>query len=100
MTEMAPENLTPAEELGLLVGAAYGTALAERDTARAVAEATAAHLTDLADAARAVLALDALQSLTWAHDEDTVQRLRTTLETVDSYQTDEKETPDGPNEEG
>lgn len=87
-------HLNEAERLGLIVGAAYGQALAERDLAQAQAAIQAKTIRDLVDAAEKVLALDALDNLTWAHDEDAVTALRELVQgigPVDSDQTQPQE---------
>lgn len=68
MAQVPPgmEDLTEAERLGLVVGAAYGQALAERDQARAIAvhlEQENAHLRDLL-----AYAVQEWPDTTWAAD--------------------------------
>jgi len=71
------DGMNEAERLALIVGAAYGRALADRDEARALVQSLSASLTALADAADAVLGLDALaQGVTFAHDDRAVEHLR------------------------
>lgn len=69
-------DLNEAERLALVVGAAYGNALADRDEARQTVQSLSAALTALASAAEDVLALEVLGSLTFAHDERTADHLR------------------------
>lgn len=76
-----PLDLSQAEQLGILVGSAYGTALAERDKARAIAVALEQ---DLAQAERVLLeaeellaaAVLRLDETTWAVDSALAGRVR------------------------
>lgn len=70
------DGMTEAERLGLIVGAAYGKALAERDEARAQASDLRHRLGVLLARCDRVLSLDVLDNLTWAGDETIVIRLR------------------------
>lgn len=83
------DGMNEAERLALIVGAAYGKALAERDEARAQVAALAQDLADLGSAAQAVLALDVLAQVTWAHDEQAVQTLRQAVGSVQAPETQE-----------
>lgn len=77
-TNLHPEeadNLTEAERLGIVVGMAYGNAIADRDIAREMHAAAEQELTELLQAARDVLALDLVKNPTFAHDEDALARL-------------------------
>lgn len=80
LTEGDLEGMGDAERLGLIVGASYGAALADRDQARSQVAILGDALTTLDLAARAVLALDSVKSLTWAQDERTVDTLRQAVE--------------------
>lgn len=77
-TDLHPEeadNLTEGERLGIIVGMAYGNAVAERDIARDLHAAAVKELEELREAARDVLALDLVKNPTFAHDEDALVRL-------------------------
>lgn len=96
------DHLTEAERLALIVGAAYGNALAERDQARAQVEELHAELKSLAHATSEVLGhVPGLGpgEQTWAQDADLVEALRERLE--DAYKALESvqapETPEGGN---
>lgn len=91
------DDMTEAERLALVVGAAYGNALAERDQARAQVESLAFALTTLAHATSTVLGLDFMGQVTFAHDALAVEAQREALESA--YQALESvqapETPEG-----
>lgn len=103
MEVSVPVDLTPEEcaaipdheRMGIIVAQAYGTALAERDQARAVADSLAVTHASLLEAAADVLALDLVQHPTFAHDENAVARLRCLVDAgidamvVDSTRTQE-----------
>lgn len=89
LTQADLDEMNEAERLALIVGAAYGKALAERDKARAIAVRLEQELAQVCAAAHAVLGLDVLDVLTWAHDEAKVDHLRTTLQAVESVQAPE-----------
>jgi hypothetical protein len=92
LNQEALDGLNEAERLGLIVGAAYGQALAERDEARAQVAIQAVTIRDLVDAARKVLAIDSLEHLTWAHDEDAVTALREVVQGIGSLDSDQTPT--------
>lgn len=93
ITQEDLDALGEAERLALVVGAAYGRALHERDEARAMVERLGDAIVDLDVAARDVLTLDALENPTWAQDERLADNLRAALEAarraVDSIQTNQ-----------
>lgn len=89
LTQDDLEGMNEAERLALVVGAAYGKALSERDEAQAQVAALEDRLNTLAHAARGVLALDVLAQVTWAHDEATVNALRAAVESVQAPETQE-----------
>lgn len=70
------DGMNEAERLALVVGAAHGNALAERDEARAQASDLRHRLGVLLARCDRVLTLDVLDNLTWAGDETIVTRLR------------------------
>ena len=70
------DGMNEAERLALIVGSAYGAALADRDLARTEAADLRHRLGVLLARADNVLALDVLKDLTWAGDERAVTRLR------------------------
>lgn len=80
-------ELSEAERLGLLVGSAYGAALAERDEAQARVAALEDQVNTLVHAARRVLDLGVLENLTWAKDEDDVAALRQAVESIQAPET-------------
>lgn len=82
---------TEAERLGLLVGAAYGEALAERDDARALAETIGARYAEALTHLEAVLATSPAVA-TFAGDDDTLTSAREFLaRAVESSGTPEQE---------
>lgn len=76
------EHLNEAERLGLIVGAAYGQALAERDVARAQAAHLGARLNDARDLLRKARPL--LEDSTWATDSSVAGSIQAFLDRVDS----------------
>lgn len=64
----AEDDLNPAEQLGVLVGAAYGTALAERDVARRIAVALEQDLAQAEAHLAQLVAIVVNAGTTWAHD--------------------------------
>lgn len=79
------------ERLGLIVGAAYGNALAERDQARDLAATLGARLAEALTHLEAVLAASPVVS-TFAHDDDTLTSARQFLaDAVESSGTPEQE---------
>lgn len=89
LTQDDLEGMNEAERLALVVGAAYGKALAERDEAQARVAALEDQVNTLAHAATAVLGLDVVAQVTWAHDEATVNALRAAVESVQAPETQE-----------
>lgn len=83
------DAMSEAERLALVVGAAYGKALAERDEARA----QVAHLRARLDEARTHLenTLGPLQNSTWANDSHLAGSIQAYLERVDSELTPAQE---------
>ena len=76
------EHLGDAERLGLIVGAAYGRALAERDEARAQVAHLGARLNDARDLLRTARPL--LEDSTWATDSSVASSIQAFLDRVDS----------------
>lgn len=64
----AVDDLTEAERLGLIVAAAYGTALAERDAARTIAVTLEQELAETRRHLSAVIAVLWTRGTTWAGD--------------------------------
>lgn len=94
LDQEALDGLNEAERLGLIVGAAYGQALAERDEARAQASDLRRRLGVLLARCDRVLTLDVLDTLTWAGDERIVTRLRECVqENLEFKPVDSEQTP-------
>jgi hypothetical protein len=84
------DGMTEAERLALVVGAAYGKALADRDEARAMAAHAIARLAE----ARAFLGkvVPILRDSTWATDSSLGDSIQAFMDRVDSETTPTKET--------
>lgn len=83
------DGMTEAERLALVVGAAYGKALSERDQARAQFEVT---LDDLVKARRLLeKVVPILEDSTWATDSALAGSIQAFLDGLDSEQTPTQE---------